>query len=383
MKYYVSSCSSLPARLRIGLPLLGAANVALLVMAHICKGASTEVTGTAPFGQLKPHTVTDDNLFSAIGRLSEAHVWFMVFIVAILSGMWPYLKIAATLGAVGLVDAGVLSKTTCHQTLRALEVLGKYSFADVFLICLNMVIFDISTNGEYRIMVFGKFELDVFMQLKFGAVALICAVTFSTLLTHWAAVEIEALIHQCSSSHLVEESLPLLAKEADLHRGTPREQSVEEVVPVAVQDTSWICPAMVLAATGGCAALAFGVWLPMLNIDRGGFLGHIIRPSESRDLHLSVWSMSVAMLTSATSKMDLAYLFFAVLFVLLTVIAPLLELVALVACAMSGVQTRWQNGVAFAAEWLSSIGSIDVLLLVCLATLFEVQMVVDFNVGSE
>jgi len=231
--------------------------------------------------------------------------------------------------------------------------------------------------------VFGKFELDVFMQLKFGAVALICAVTFSTLLTHWAAVEIEALIHQCSSSHLVEESLPLLAKEADLHRGTPREQSVEEVVPVAVQDTSWICPAMVLAATGGCAALAFGVWLPMLNIDRGGFLGHIIRPSESRDLHLSVWSMSVAMLTSATSKMDLAYLFFAVLFVLLTVIAPLLELVALVACAMSGVQTRWQNGVAFAAEWLSSIGSIDVLLLVCLATLFEVQMVVDFNVGSE
>jgi len=366
------------------LPLLGAANAALLVVAHVCKGASTEVKGTAPFGQLRPHTVTDDNLFSAIGRLSEAHVWFMVFIVAVLSGMWPYLKIAATLATVGFVDAGYLSKTTCHQTLRALEVLGKYSFADVFLICFNMVIFEISTGGEYRIMLFGKFELDLFMQLKFGAVALITAVAFSTLLTHWAAFEIELLLDQCSNSHLVEESIPLLVQEADLHSGGRlTEESVESGVPMAVQDASWIRQAMALAAAGGLAALAFGVWLPMLDIDRGGFLGHIIRPPESRDLHMSVWSISSTMLTSATAKMDLAYLFFAVLFVLLTVTAPLLEFVAIIACAMSGVQTRWQKRVALVAEWLSSIGCIDVLLLVCLATLFEVQMVVDFNVGRE
>lgn len=365
------------------MPLLGAANVALLVVAHICKGASTEVTGKAPFNQLKPHTVSDDNLFSAIRRLSEARVWFMVFIVAILSGMWPYLKIAATLGTVGLVDARVLSKTTCHQTLCALEVLGKYSFADVFLICLNMVIFEISTNGEYRIMVFGTFELDLFMQLKFGAVALICAVVFSTLLTHWAAFEIDLLLSQCSSAHLVEESMPLLGKETDLPTDSPMEESAEMGAPVVVQDTSLICQAIALAATGGSAALAFGVWLPMLDIDRGGFLGNIIRPPESRDLQLSVWSMSLAMLTSATSKMDFAYLFFAVLFVILTVIAPFLELVALIVCAMSGVPTRWQKGVALAAEWLNSVGSIDVLLLVCLATLFEVQLVVAFNVGSE
>lgn len=382
--HHISSFSSLPARLRIGLPLLGAANVALLVMAHVSKGASTEVKGTAPFGQLKPHTVTDDNLFSAIGRLSEAHVWFMVFIVAILSGMWPYMKIAATLGTVGLVDAGVLSKTACHKMLCALEVLGKYSFADVFLVCFNMVIFEISTNGEYRIMVFGKFELDLFMQLKFGAVALISAVAFSALLTHWAAFEIDLLLLRCSSSCLVEESIPLLAQEADLQRDGPTGESVDKTgVPRALQDAPWIGRAIALAATGGFVALALGLWLPMLDIERGGFLGHIIRPPESRNLHLSVASMSSAMLTSAASKLDLAYLFFAVLFVLLTVIAPLLELVALIVCAMSDVQTRWQNGVVLVAAWLSSVGCIDVLLLVCLATLFEVQMVVDFNVGRE
>merc|ERR1719482_1458375 len=80
-----------------GLPVLVFADLCLLLAAHMSIGATTEVDGTAPLGTLQPHTASSDNLPSAVYRLARAKAWLMVVVVALLSGLWPYLKLLGTL----------------------------------------------------------------------------------------------------------------------------------------------------------------------------------------------------------------------------------------------------------------------------------------------
>uniref|UniRef100_A0A7S0B282 Uncharacterized protein n=1 Tax=Pyrodinium bahamense TaxID=73915 RepID=A0A7S0B282_9DINO len=366
---------AVPTRLRLGLPLLAGANAGLLVAAHLCKGASTQVDGSAPFNLLEPHAASDDNLISAIRRLAEAHVWFMVFIVAFLSGLWPYLKLLATVGVVALTDMGRLSKGGSYNWLCALETLGKYSFADVILICFNAVIFDVSTGGPYRILLFGQLELQIYMHLKFGSVALILGVTFSALLTHWAACELSPAAapspEQEGGAGASEES-PLLPDKDDTGE-------------LQQEGWRWTGPATLVVACAAAAFLSIGAFMPMVFIERSGFLGKLIRPESNRNLELSILALTGDMIASAKRRNEGTVFFFAVLFVVLTLVAPLLELVAVAACGVGSAWPRspWRRWARQAAEWFHSFGCAEVLLLVCLATLFEIQTVVYFNIGEE
>jgi len=372
---------AVPQRLRLGLPVLMVGNIALLVAANICVGASTEVDGHAPLGALAPHTASSDNLPSAIRRLAEARVWFMVIIVALLSGLLPYLKLLGTLMMVAFTDQGSIGKARGYQGLCVLETIGRYSFADVILICFNAVIFDISTGGEYTIMLFGGLEINMCMQIKFGAVALILAITLSTLLTHWAAFELAPPTPVVPVPGAAEESDPLLTSD----------QCADSAKDMSTRDSV----ALSLTTILGLAALIVGADVPMVVIERGGFLGNLIRPHETRDLHLSVFSMTKELFRAAHSRGGGGTTaFFGVCFVALTFVAPLVELLALLTSAVMSViarrthassrrSTRWHRMARQAAEWCHSFGCTEVLLLVCLATLFELHRVVDFNIGDE
>lgn len=363
---------AVPSHLRIGLPVLVAANVALLAVSNICKGASTQVDGHAPLGLLKPHAASDDNLFSAVGRLAEAKVWFMVIIVAGLSGLWPYVKLLATLGVVTLTDTGRLSQEGAHTGLCVLEVLGKYSFADVVLICFNTVIFEISTGGVYRILSFGQLEINLYMHLKFGSIALIIGVTMSTLLTHWAAWE---LSHNApprkTPPAIEEEQRPLLREEMRSTKGT----------------SMFLAVAGIMAASIGLILHVVGSGIPAVEVIRSGFLGKLIRPQNEQDLHISVFSMTERMMHSGGLRDDNAIRFFAVLFIFLVFVAPLLEFVFLLfsslASLLPAARKTWPGRFEACAAWLSSFGVVDVYLIVCLAVIFEIKTVVDFNIGDE
>lgn len=367
------------------LPVLVAADLALLLSAHICRGASTEVAGQAPFGALKPHTASDDNLFSAIKRLSQAHAWAFVFIVAVMSGIWPYVKLLGTAVAVQLAHSGVVARRKSILALRLIEVLGKYSFADIFLICLNSVIFNIK-GGPYRIILVGKLEVDMRMQLKYATLALVFAITISTFLTHWAAHELtrqELLLEECDddddlfSESGLEQRRPLLGEEGSWGEG---EHGPEEA------HTAWITACALLAPLIGAVALVSGARTPMLSIYRGGFLGNLIRPMEDQVLQLSPVSVANMMLSNAENRPDVSYVHtMVVMFVLLTTVAPFLELLFLAATSLSAaVGRRRAAGVArMCADWLHSFDCVDVLMIVVLITLIDLHTVVEFNVGSE
>mmetsp|Transcript_84574 Transcript_84574/g.217906 ORF Transcript_84574/g.217906 Transcript_84574/m.217906 type:complete len:445 (+) Transcript_84574:72-1406(+) len=356
----------LPHRLRVVLPALVALDAGLLLTAHVLQGASTEVNGSAPFGMLSPHTASSDNLMSAAKRLANAHAWACVAVVVGLSGLWPYMKLALTLSIVGAVDTCTIKRSRGRRLLQFLEVAGKYSFADVFLICFNFVIFDISTGGSYRILGAMSLELNMWMQLHFAPIGLIIAVTVSTFLTRWAAFEM---------SPREGEEKPLLAS---VDAGEARE-------PPPKRSVAMHACAMLVALVGGIL-LIVGAQRPMIRVERGGFLGNLIRPEEDRNQELSVMSIFAHMLAGGGAGPGAYNTILAAFWLALTVVAPLLEFVFLaadaIACRMATASwaSKWT---AIGAEWAHSFGCVDVLLIVAAVLLLELHTVVEFNIGDE
>jgi len=365
--------------LRVGLPILTACTLALLVAAHLTKGGGIEVDGHAPLGTLKPHTASDDSLFGAVERLVRAKAWFMAFVVACLSGIWPYLKLLATLGLVALADMGTLSMDVSYQGLVMLEVLGKYSFADVILICFNLVIFNISTGGVYNITLVGTLELNLYMRLKSGSILLILAVSASALLTHWAAHVLKPL---CAGAGEERER-----RADDELEAAPLLKDAKDVGQRRRDRPSWLGLAVAVAALLGAVLLLAGSCTPAVEVKRGGFMGNLIRPKEEQDLEISIFVITQKMLEAARTHPSDAVTFYIVLFVILVFLAPLLELVALmvrgISLAFPSSLRRCGEVSEITAAWLSSFAILDVFILVAIPVLTELHTVVDFNMGDE
>eukprot|EP00929_Paragymnodinium_shiwhaense_P117420 TRINITY_DN8797_c0_g1_i1.p1 TRINITY_DN8797_c0_g1~~TRINITY_DN8797_c0_g1_i1.p1 ORF type:complete len:445 (-),score=64.22 TRINITY_DN8797_c0_g1_i1:15-1349(-) len=355
--------SSLPRRLKYGLPCLALANIGLLLWAHLCKGYCMLVDGHAPFDLVTRHVASEDNLISAVQRLAGARAWLMVTVVALMSGLWPYAKLLGTVFVVDLIDKGAIDGERGLQILEAIELAGKYSLADVFLICMNIMVFNINT-GRFTVLGFSHLQVQMWMHLKSASIALIVGVTMSTALTHWAAREVASL--RGRSRHSV------------------HKYSVESVQMKMAPQTA------LMASLGGLLAQAMCLLLPMVHVTRSGFLGMLIQPESSRNVDISIYSMTMQLLEAARQEGEQAAVtFFMSIFLLLTVAFPLLEFFLLSLHALSSVRDTSAVSASFRrrcrvlADWSHSFNCVDVLLWVSLVTVVDLRTVVEFNIGEE
>jgi len=365
-----------PSHLRFMLPFLVAADVSLLLCGHLCIGSIVRLEGYAPFDKIQSHDVSQANLIHAAHELANAHAWVAVFVVAAVSGIWPYIKLFLTLVIVRQVDVGSLDKETGQAALTHLAAAGKWSFADIFLIAVNILIFDISTD-EYKVAVFFKLKVDIFVKLKFGAFALTAALTFSTLLTHWAAACLrdpiptaEELADDPRPTSELEPLLPASngAEIGGAHRSVWRPR--ERLQAILVAAAALVC-------------LLCGVMLPLIHINREGFLGNLIR--EGKDLDLSVLSTAQGLQHLSKTREQPLLQVFTVVFLAFTFVLPLIELVllttslALAACQ----QPRLSFGFRNSAEFCSELACSDVLLLIIIITATQLRTIVEYNLQDE
>jgi len=375
--------ATVPPRLRLGLPLLCIAIGVLFILAHLLKGATTMVTGHAVVTDLNQE-VSNDNLISAVHRLASADAWACVIIVAGLSGIWPYVKLLGTVMLVALVDCGRLTPMWSYNGLLVLEALGKYSYADVYMIVTNLIIFNISTGGAYTILGIGKLSLHMYMAMHFASLALIIAVSLSSMATHWAVFELSGV----RSVRFVEKDDEEEAESKPLLEDV--ESSGASSTIVSQRGTLFQAPAgkhKWLSVCSGCFALAsialtiVGACVPYISVVRGGFLGKLIRPKEDQVLQISIFY--TAQRLWAGDRMEQA---FAVLGIIFSFVMPVLELAGIVVCTFGafrfGIGSHWSRVGRLAADACHSLACVDVLLIVALVTVKEIHTVVEFNIGS-
>jgi len=240
-------------------------------------------------------------------------------------------------------------------------------------------------------MLFGSLEINLWVQLKFGAVALIIAITFSAFLTHWAAYEISC--ETPSEDGSGEEEAPLVETNNDSNIGSGQAQlrwqkkrsSLSLYWPTrATCFNLTFSLLMCSTAIAGMVMLVICARHPMMKVTRGGFLGKLIRPPGDRTLEMGIFSITRGLQQLARAHGQGESRFFAVMFLLLTFIVPMLELVALftTSCALC-ISGFWYRRCRLAADWCHSFGCVEVLLIVMVVCVYELHTVVEFNLGSE
>lgn len=362
---------ALPARLRWLLPLLAAANVVFLVVGAIGVGTRVRLEGYAPLGLITAHDVQEVSLVSSMRGLYEAKAWLLLFAVGLMSGLWPYVKVLSTWLCVQLVDVGSLTKRSGYQKLELLEALGKWSFADINILCLNAIIFDISTD-EYTVLVFFKLRIDVYWKYSMPLFLLVGALSMSTFLTYWAIVELAPSQKAYSDS----ESAPLVDAES-------LKQNETHPVSICWRALRGIC-------FGGLAPalLCVAATMPMIVVRRGGFLANLIPEANDRgldrDLPLSLWSVFDMLNELASFRQQSLLVYLSILWLLLNFICPLLELVLLsISYLVTDFHWKFSRCCRWAAECASGFSCLEVMLVSVIFTSIELPQVVNHQIAGE
>ena len=136
---------SLPCALRLAVPVFLALTVVCYITAHTHVGATVDLNvalvGDAP---IKIPSLFAFSLGNTISDMWQAGVYPLAFLIALLSGGWPYLKVLLMFFcwvAPFSRDAFVLTPEVRARLLRWLDALGKWSLIDAYLLILFMVAF--------------------------------------------------------------------------------------------------------------------------------------------------------------------------------------------------------------------------------------------------
>lgn len=172
-----------PAYLRYGIPIYLVCTFALLLACDMGSGVSADLRRSLPDGEvLSTQTLLTVSVFSSVKELWKAESYPLAIIIVITSISWPYLKLIMSLYAWTAPfnrkssDVNVtLAKR--EKMLFWLDVLGKWSFVDVFVLIIMMVIFRSTIDQGYLI-------IDIWILPKWGFFGFMLASVLSIFGTH-------------------------------------------------------------------------------------------------------------------------------------------------------------------------------------------------------
>ena len=138
-----------------GLPVAIALAVILLIASNISIGTSVDLVVTGADGQ----QVTSANIYafslgSTLAEMYQAGVYFLMLLILLCSGVWPYVKLL-TLLCCWMASTRRLPPVKREQILYLLDSLGKFSLIDAYVLVLMMVAFtyelDIGNVGAINV----------------------------------------------------------------------------------------------------------------------------------------------------------------------------------------------------------------------------------------
>ena len=131
---------NLPIYIRYGIPLYLLLNIALFISSNTSVGASVYLVLDIGGHELKSHTLFNFTLISSIKDMWNAGVYALALLIAVFSGIWPYIKLVAMM-LCWMMPHIILSIRGREKVLMFLDAMGKWSLIDAFILVFMMVVF--------------------------------------------------------------------------------------------------------------------------------------------------------------------------------------------------------------------------------------------------
>jgi len=154
------------------------ANIATFAFSNSQVGAAVTGQISTPASSVNVGSLFDFTLVQTAKDMWHARTYLLFFLVAGLSGAWPYTKLVLCL-AVWLLPDAVMSPRTREKLVVWLDRLGKWSLIDAFVLVLMVVAF------RFHLKILSEdLSLDLIVQSKVGFYGLLASILVSLTLSH-------------------------------------------------------------------------------------------------------------------------------------------------------------------------------------------------------
>ena len=359
----------IPLFFRIFIPLAILLTIALFFSSNTGKGASVFVVLNVG-RRVQVPSLFDFGLVNSVHDMWIAGSWFLSSLVAVFSGIWPYLKLILML-LTFFLPTSILSHRRREKILIFLDATGKYSILDSYVMIMMLVAFHFHVDiplSEDSTAQKGSI-VDVFVYAAYGFTTLIIGTLVSLSLSH-----IITHLHRSLDEH------------PDQNKGEKAEsnKSIMSFAKVkCMKDTYFrlfislcLITTLILVIVGSlveCFSFKFhglaGYALDLLNI-----------PSYN---DYSIVSLGMMVPESYEDPNSAVIIFTQVIYFLSVLIIPLTFLLTLFILWFIPMSRRIQKIIYDIAEILNAWSCIGVFVLAIFASLMEIAQFAKFMVGDK
>jgi len=360
----------LPAWVRYGLPFMLVFNLFLFLTANLAVGASVYVVLSNPNGAVVLPSLSDFKLTNSVKEMWDARAYGLSVLIAIFSGIWPYVKLVLMLFS-WVAPSKLLAPERRGRILRVVDALGKWSLIDSYVLIMMMVSFRVTLGHPYGTT---DVALDVYVQGQVGFFIFLAATMLSLLLSH---------VSVASHRHAVEPPFP----DSKL---APRESlSAHEFGMGKDRDTLLSCTILGRTTIASVLLLALGLLTAGTVIDSfsfviEGLLGTAMQWTKQdvvRDYSVIALAIDIPD-ASFYDQNGLGVRTLQVVFVMFTLIFPLLHLLSLVLLWLFPLPLRGQYYLFVTMEIVNAWSALDVFVVSIIVSVLELTTFAESVVGN-
>lgn len=145
MKSLVTS-SEVPLYIRLSIPFVLLGNIALFLSGHLSLGGTVNLSGNIGDQEFNVEGFFEFSMAKSMIDMWEAGATALAVMIALFSGLWPYTKLLFTL-LIWLAPLKWIGSKRRGKILHWLDVLGKWSMVDVFVLLMTLASFRISVES--------------------------------------------------------------------------------------------------------------------------------------------------------------------------------------------------------------------------------------------
>jgi hypothetical protein len=364
---------SISAFARHFVPVLIIGTIVLLLSSNLSGGATVDVYVALS----ESRTVSLPSLFTfslvnTAKDMWQAGLYPLFFLVLIMSGIWPYVKLFLMLASWGSPTT-LLSSKSRERLLLALDSLGKFALVDTYLFVLFMVAF------RYHLSLSDKVSVDVFVSPQTGFYAFLVATIVSLLAGHTVIY-----YHRKSElSHLSHHRSGPLADYRESvfeHRFlvTTRDGNGEER---SLELSRRFKGFLLMSSLAAAVLLSIGMTQESFKFEIGGIAGDIL--GEDRISYYSLLSLGGSLPESVRYRSSMGIILLEVAYYLYAVVIPFACLGILVFLMICPMTLTAQRFFLTLAEITNAWSAVEVFSLSIIASLLEISTFASFIVGDK
>eukprot|EP00581_Thalassiosira_minuscula_P006165 CAMPEP_0183743138 /NCGR_PEP_ID=MMETSP0737-20130205/65061_1 /TAXON_ID=385413 /ORGANISM="Thalassiosira miniscula, Strain CCMP1093" /LENGTH=2172 /DNA_ID=CAMNT_0025978745 /DNA_START=179 /DNA_END=6698 /DNA_ORIENTATION=+ len=135
-----------PLFLRLFIPIVILGNIALFLSGHLSLGGTVKISGSFAGQDFDVDGFFEFSMAKSTIEMWNAGAKSLAILIVIFSGVWPYSKLIITL-FIWFAPPRWLSSKRRGKILRWLDVLGKWSMVDVFVLLMTLASFRLSVES--------------------------------------------------------------------------------------------------------------------------------------------------------------------------------------------------------------------------------------------